>query len=178
MRMGQRDHVDELATHLDARRLPRTAHRTETTMATTDGFSTAERAAMKQRAEELKAEKGGRKKVDDLQAALDAIAEMPDDQRQIAERVHAIVTRVAPKLYPRTWYGFPAYAHGKDVVCFFKCAAKFDSRYNELGFTDVATLDDGPLWPSVFAIVDWNDAVAEKVERLVRKAVKGLSTED
>lgn len=140
----------------------------------TSGFSEQERAAMRRRAEELRAEKGGRKKADDLQDVLDAIAAMPDDQRAIAERIHAIVTRVAPQLYARTWYGFPAYAHGKDVVCFFKCAAKFDSRYNELGFNDVATLDSGAMWPSVFAIVEWNDTVADEVEQLVSRAVEGL----
>jgi hypothetical protein len=92
------------------------------------GFSEAERDAMKQRAEELRAERGGRKKSDNLQAALDAIAEMPDGDRVIAERIHAIVTRVAPHLLARTWYGMPAYADGKDVVCFFQAAAKFDAR--------------------------------------------------
>lgn len=138
------------------------------------GFSEQEREAMRRRADELRAEKGGRKKADDLQAALDAIAEMPDDQQLIAERIHATVTRVAPQLYAKTWYGFPAYAYGKDVVCFFKCAAKFDSRYNELGFNDVATLDSGAMWPTVYAIVEWNDTVAEEVEQLIETAVEGL----
>ena len=132
---------------------------------------------MRERADELRAQKGGRKKADDLQAALEAIAAMPDDQRLIAERIHSIVTSAAPQLNARTWYGFPAYAHGKDVVCFFKCAAKFDSRYNELGFNDVATLDSGAMWPSVFAIVEWNDTVAEKVEQLIDKAVEGLAAD-
>jgi uncharacterized protein YdhG (YjbR/CyaY superfamily) len=136
-----------------------------------DGFSKAEREAMKQRAEELRAERGGRKKADNLQAALDAIAEMPDADRTIAERVHAIVTRVAPELLPRTWYGMPAYAVGKDIICFFQGAAKFDARYATLGFNDRAQLDEGAMWPVSFAIIDWSDEVAEQVAELVRRAV-------
>lgn len=134
------------------------------------GFSEAERDAMKQRAEEMRAERGGRKKADNLRAALDAIAEMRDDDRAIAERVHAIVTRVAPELLPKTWYGMPAYADGKDVVCFFQAAAKFDARYATLGFNDRARLDDGDMWPVTFAIVSWTDAVEARVEELVRSA--------
>jgi uncharacterized protein YdhG (YjbR/CyaY superfamily) len=136
-----------------------------------DGFSKAEREAMKQRAEELRAERGGGKKADNLQAALNAIAEMPDDDRVIAERVHAIVTRVAPALLARTWYGMPAYADGKDVVCFFQGAAKFDSRYATLGFNDLARLDEGDMWPVSYAITNWTDAVEQRIEELVRRAV-------
>ena len=136
------------------------------------GFTEAERDAMRARAEELRAEKGGRKKAEGLQAALDAIAEMPDGDRTIAERVHAIVTREAPHLLPRTWYGMPAYADGKDVVVFFQAAAKFDARYATLGFNDAARLDDGDMWPVTFAIVGWTDAVEERVTRLVRDAVR------
>ena len=138
---------------------------------TSDGFSEAEREAMRQRAEELRAERGGGKKADALQATLDAIAAMPDADRVIAERVHAIVTRVAPHLLARTWYGMPAYADGKHVVCFFQGAAKFDTRYATLGFNDSARLDDGEMWPVAFALVAWTDAVAERVEALVRGAV-------
>lgn len=144
---------------------------TTTDLTVSDGFSKAEREAMKRRAEELRAERGGRKKADNLQATLDAIAEMPDDDRAIAERVHAIVTRIAPELLPRTWYGMPAYADGKDVVCFFQGAAKFEARYATLGFNDRARLDDGDMWPVSFAIVNWTDAVEERVEELVRRAV-------
>jgi uncharacterized protein YdhG (YjbR/CyaY superfamily) len=136
-----------------------------------DGFSDAEREAMKQRAEELRAERGGRKKADDLQAALDAIAAMPDTDRVVAERIHATVTRLAPHLLARTWYGMPAYADGKDVICFFQAASKFDARYATLGFNDGARLDDGEMWPVTFAILAWTDAVAERVEALVRAAV-------
>lgn len=139
--------------------------------AAADGFTEGERAAMKERAEELRAERGGRKKADDLQATLDVIAAMPVADRQIAERVHAIVTRVAPHLLAKTWYGMPAYADGKDVVCFFQAADKFDARYATLGFNDSATLDDGDMWPTAFAVTAWTDAVEERVETLVRRAV-------
>ncbi len=135
------------------------------------GFSAAEREAMRQRAEELRAEKGGRKKADGLEAALAAIAAMPDEDRLLAERVHTIVSDVAPHLLPRTWYGMPAYADGKDVVCFFQGAAKFDARYATIGFNDVARLDDGAMWPVSFAIVEWDDQVARRVQDLVRRAV-------
>lgn len=144
--------------------------KTEGTLTASDGFSKAEREAMKQRAEELRGERGGRKKADNLQAVLDAIAEMPDDDRAIAERIHAIVTRVAPDLLPKTWYGMPAYAEGKDVVCFFQGAAKFEARYATLGFNDHARLDDGDMWPASFAIVKWTKAVEKRVEELVRAA--------
>jgi uncharacterized protein YdhG (YjbR/CyaY superfamily) len=144
---------------------------TEHDLAASDGFSPAEREAMKQRAEELRAERGGRKKADGLQAALDAIAAMPDADRVIAERIHAIVSRVAPQLLARTWYGMPAYADGKAVVCFFQGAAKFGSRYATFGFNDAARLDDGDLWPVSFAIVNWTEAVEERIEGLVRTAV-------
>ena len=138
-----------------------------------DGFSEAERAAMKERAQELKAQgRGGQKKADNEQAVLDAIAEMPDVDRALAERIHALVTTNAPELLPKTWYGMPAYANsdGK-VVCFFKAAAKFDGRYAVLGFEDTATLDDAPMWPVVFAITEWTPAVDEKVVALVKAAV-------
>lgn len=134
------------------------------------GFTQAERAAMKQRAEELRAERGGQKKADSLQATLDAIADMPDADREIAERVHAIVTRVAPHLLARTWYGMPAYADGKDVVCFFQSADKFDARYATLGFNNAAQLDDGDMWPTAYAIVAWTDAVEVQVNELIRTA--------
>jgi uncharacterized protein YdhG (YjbR/CyaY superfamily) len=144
---------------------------TDDEVAASDGFSPAERAAMQQRADELRAERGGRKKAEALQAALEAIAQMPDGDRAIAERVHATITRVAPHLLPRTWYGMPAYADGKDVVCFFQSAAKFDARYATLGFNDVARLDDGAMWPVAFAIVSWDDEIAARVEQLVSAAV-------
>jgi uncharacterized protein YdhG (YjbR/CyaY superfamily) len=138
-----------------------------------DGFSTAERSAMKARAQELKAQgRGGQKKADNERAALDTIAEMPAADRLIGERIHALVAKNAPQLLPKTWYGMPAYAHedGK-LVCFFKAASKFDGRYAMLGFEDAATLDDGPMWPIVFAIAEWTPAVEKKVGALIKTAV-------
>jgi uncharacterized protein YdhG (YjbR/CyaY superfamily) len=139
---------------------------------TASGFSEREREAMRQRAEELRAEgRSGRKKADDLQAVLDAIAAMADADRVLAERVHGVVTRIAPELAPKTWYGFPAYASGKEVVCFFKSMEKGEARYAELGFNDIAQLDDGDMWPTAYALVDWTPAVEAKVEDLIRRAV-------
>jgi uncharacterized protein YdhG (YjbR/CyaY superfamily) len=139
----------------------------------TGGFSDAERAAMKERAKELKAQgRGGQKKVDNERAVLDAIAEMPDADRVIGERIHALVTTNAPELLPKTWYGMPAYANsdGK-VVCFFQGASKFDARYATFGFNDAATLDDGPSWPVSFAIVEWVPAVEKQMVSLIKAAV-------
>jgi uncharacterized protein YdhG (YjbR/CyaY superfamily) len=138
------------------------------------GFSTAERAAMKERAKELKAQgRSGQKMADNEQAVLDAIAEMPVDDRAIAERIHAVVTSTAPDLLPRTWYAMPAYAKpdGK-LICFFKAASKFDGRYAMLGFEDAANLDEDPMWPVVFAITEWTPAVEKKVSKLVQTAVR------
>jgi uncharacterized protein YdhG (YjbR/CyaY superfamily) len=138
-----------------------------------DGFSEAERAAMKERAKELKAQgRSGQKKADNERALLDTIAEMPDADRTLAERIHALVTANATELLPKTWYGMPAYANadGK-VVCFFKAASKFEGRYATLGFEDPATLDEHPMWPVVFAIVEWTPAVEKKVGALIKAAV-------
>jgi uncharacterized protein YdhG (YjbR/CyaY superfamily) len=146
--------------------------RSDDELTVSGGFNEAERAAMKQRAEELRAERGGRKKADNLQAALDAIAQMPDADRIIAERFHSIVTRVAPELLPKTWYGMPAYAAGKDVVCFFQGAAKFETRYATVGFNDRARLDDRDMWPVSFAIVNWTPEVEERLEELVSRAIR------
>jgi uncharacterized protein YdhG (YjbR/CyaY superfamily) len=135
------------------------------------GFSEAERAAMKERAEELRAEgRGGKKKADDLQSVLDKIAEMPEPDRTLAERIHAIVSTAAPELAPKTWYGMPAYARDGKVVCFFQAAAKFEARYATLGFNDPANLDEGTMWPTSFAITDLADADVKKIEELVRRA--------
>ena len=139
----------------------------------TGGFSAEERAAMKARADELRAEgKAGAKKADGLQAALDAIAAMTPEDRELAERVHVTVTATAPDLAPKTWYGMPAYADadGK-VVVYFKNAGKFNYRYAQLGFEEAARLDDGDMWPVVFALTTWNAAVEKKVAALVRAAV-------
>jgi uncharacterized protein YdhG (YjbR/CyaY superfamily) len=137
------------------------------------GFTAAERAAMKQRAAELRAEgKKGAKKADDLQALLDSIAKMAPEDRAIAERVHATVSATAPELSPKTWYGMPAYANadGKIVVC-FKNSGKFNTRYSTLEFQDAANLDAGELWPVSFALHKWSHAVEQKVVELVKAAV-------
>jgi uncharacterized protein YdhG (YjbR/CyaY superfamily) len=138
-----------------------------------DGFSAEERAAMKKRAAELRAEgKQGAKKADGLQALLDSIAEMLPEDRALAERVHVAVTAAAPELAPKTWYGMPAYANadGK-VVLFFQNAGKFKYRYSTLGFQETAHLDDGDMWPVTYAILEWNPAVEKRVTELVRTAL-------
>ena len=138
-----------------------------------DGFSPAERAAMKQRAAELRAEgKKGARKAEGLQAVLDSIAEMAPQDRALAERVHVTVTAAAPGLSPRTWYGMPAYANadGK-VVVFFQNAGKFSYRYSTLGFQEAANLDDGDMWPVSYALKKWNPVVEKKVADLVKAAI-------
>jgi uncharacterized protein YdhG (YjbR/CyaY superfamily) len=138
----------------------------------TDGFSAEERAAMKARVAELRAEgKKGAKKADGLQALLDAIEKMAPEDRVLAERVHVVVSANAPDLTPKTWYGMPAYADedGK-VVLFFKNGGKFNERYSTLGFEGAAHLDDGDMWPVVYALTKWSPAVEKKVVALVRTA--------
>jgi len=138
-----------------------------------DGFSAEERAAMKERAAELRAEgKKGAKKADGLQDLLDKIAAMAPPDRALAERVHVTVTAAAPQLTPKTWYGMPAYANpeGRPVV-FFQDAGKFKYRYSTLGFQDSANLDDGDLWPVSYALVRWSPAVEKKVTELVKAAI-------
>ncbi len=138
-----------------------------------DGFSAEERAAMKERAAELRAEgKKGAKKADGLQAVLDRIAQMAPEDREIAERVHVAVTTTAPELSPKTWYGMPAYANadGK-IVVFFQDAGKFSYRYSTLGFQDTANLDDGDMWPVSYALMAWSPAVEKTVVGLVKAAV-------
>jgi uncharacterized protein YdhG (YjbR/CyaY superfamily) len=136
------------------------------------GFSEIERAAMKERAAELRAEKGGKKAAAALDDLLESIAAMPEEQRVIAERIHLIVTEVAPGLQAKTWYGQPAWADAKGkVVVFFHSAAKYGTRYNSLGFEEAANLDDGVMWPTSFAITGPLDASTEKqIAGLVRKA--------
>ncbi len=144
-----------------------------TDTATSDGFTAQERAAMKERAAELRAEgKKGAKAADGLQAVLDAIAQMAPEDRTLAERVHVTITSTAPDLLPRTWYGMPAYADtaGK-VVMFFQDAGKFKYRYSTLGFQEAAHLDDGDMWPASYAVLRWSPAVEKEVTRLVRAAV-------
>jgi uncharacterized protein YdhG (YjbR/CyaY superfamily) len=137
------------------------------------GFSAAERAAMKKRAAELRAEgKQGAKKADGLQAVLDSIAEMAPADRALVERVHVTVTETAPELSPKTWYGMPAYANsdGK-IVVFFQNAGKFSYRYSTLGFQDTANLDEGDVWPVTYALNKWSPVVEKKVAELVKAAI-------
>jgi uncharacterized protein YdhG (YjbR/CyaY superfamily) len=151
----------------------KTATTTATPVSTSDGFSKEERAAMKQRAAELRAEgKKGAKKADGLQDVLDAIAKMAPGDRQLAERLHATVTATAPGLTPKTWYGMPAYANedGK-VVLFYQDSGKFKYRYSTLGFQEAANLDDGDLWPVAYALQKWSPAAEKKVVELVKAAV-------
>lgn len=136
------------------------------TEATYEGFTQDEIAAMKARAAELKAPAARA-----AQECLDTIAGMPDGERQIAQRLHAIVTSVAPDLETKTWYGMPAYAHDGKVVVFFKHASKFRMRYSEVGFQEWANLDDGDLWPTVFAVTTINPAVEARLTELVKQAV-------
>ena len=145
----------------------------KTSTTTSDGFTAEERAAMKERAAELRAVgKQGAKKADGLQAVLDKIAEMAPEDRALAERVHVAVTANAPELSPKTWYGMPAYANKDDkIVVFFQDSGKFGYRYSTLGFQDSANLDDGDVWPTSYAVAKWSPAVEKKVIALVRTAI-------
>ncbi|MGX4738284.1 iron chaperone [Kitasatospora griseola] len=141
-----------------------------------EGFTADERAAMKERAKELKAEtkraSAAAKAAEAERDLLEKIAEMPDQDRVLAERFHRIVTEVAPELAPKTWYGMPAYNNedGKPV-CFFQSAAKFKSRYATIGFSDHARLDDGDMWPVYYAVADLGEAEAARITELVKRAV-------
>jgi uncharacterized protein YdhG (YjbR/CyaY superfamily) len=135
---------------------------------TTKGFTADERAAMKERARELKAAARG---ADGEREVLAKIAEMPEPDRAMATRLHEIVKASAPALSPRTWYGMPAYTRDGKVVCFFKAAHKFDSRYATFGFEDTANLDKGAMWPTSFALMELTAADEKKIAALVKKAV-------
>ncbi len=135
------------------------------------GFTDEERAAMRERAEEVKAAKRRGGKADGEADVLAKIAEMPASDRALAERVHAIVKANAPGLAPRTWYGMPAYAKDGKVVCFFQSAHKFKSRYATLGFSDKANLDDGAMWPTSFALKELTAAEERRIGALVKRAV-------
>jgi len=131
-------------------------------------FSPEERAAMRERQRELKAQAAGADGEAEVRAK---IAEMPQADRAMAERIHAIVKDAAPNLVPRTWYGMPAYAKDGQVVCFFQNAAKFKARYSTLGFSDKAKLDGGTMWPTYFAITELSPEVEEQITGLVKRAV-------
>lgn len=136
------------------------------------GFTAEERAAMKERAKELKAEaRATKNKADGERDVLAKIAEMPEPERTMAVRLHAIITASAPVLAPRLWYGMPAYAKDGKVVCFFQSAQKFNTRYATLGFSDTANLDEGTMWPTAFALTALTAAEEEQIGALVKKAM-------
>lgn len=141
---------------------------------TIPGFTDEERAAMKEHVEELKAEQRrgpGNEKTNGEQEVLAKIAAMPEPDRAMAERLHALVKASAPILTPRTWYGMPAYARDGNVVCFFQGAHKFKARYATLGFSDKANLDDGTMWPVAFALKTWTAEDEARIAALLKKAV-------
>ena len=142
--------------------------RTTASSKKSNGFTAEERAAMKERARELKAEK---EKADGEAAVLEKVAEMQESDRVMAERLHALIKASAPDLAPRTWYGMPAYAKDGKVVCFFQSAEKFNSRYATLGFSDTANLDEGAMWPTSFALKELTAAEEARIGELVTKAV-------
>jgi uncharacterized protein YdhG (YjbR/CyaY superfamily) len=136
------------------------------------GFSAEERAAMKERARELKAEERANKdRAEGERDVLAKIAEMPESDRVMAQRIHEIITASAPSLSPKTWYGMPAYALDGKVVCFFTSADKFKSRYATFGFNDTANLDEGTMWPTSFALKELTAADEARIAALVKKAV-------
>ena len=144
----------------------------KTTTAKRTTFTDEERAAMKERAKELKAEaRANKNKAEGERDVLAKIAEMPEPERAMATRLHALITASAPALAPRLWYGMPAYAKDGKVVCFFQAAQKFNTRYATLGFSDTANLDEGTMWPTSFALTELTDTEEERIGALVKKAV-------
>jgi uncharacterized protein YdhG (YjbR/CyaY superfamily) len=141
-------------------------------MSAKQGFTKEEQAAMKERAKELKAEaRANKKKEEGEKDLLEKIAEMKGSDRAMAERIHAIITTNAPDLWPKTWYGMPAYAKDGKVLCFFQSAEKFDARYATLGFNDIANLDEGDMWPTAFALKQVTATEEAKIVELVKKGV-------
>jgi uncharacterized protein YdhG (YjbR/CyaY superfamily) len=147
----------------------KSAKSTTATRKKSKGFTAEERAAMKERAQELKAEA---RKADGEKDVLAKIAEMPEPDRSMATRLHAIIKASAPALSPKTWYGMPAYAKDDKIVCFFQSADKFKSRYATFGFNDTANLDKGTMWPTSFALTEVTAAEEAKIGALVKKAVR------
>ena len=138
----------------------------------TEGFTAEERAAMRERAKELKADaRANKNKAAGESAVLEKIAEMPEPDRAMAERLHAIIKASAPALAPRTWYGMPAYAKDGKVVCFFQGAQKFNARYATFGFSDAANLDEGAMWPTSFALKELTAEEEARIGSLVKRAV-------
>ena len=142
-------------------------------MSSKTGFTKEEQAAMKARAKELKAEaRTNQKREEGEKELLEKIAEMTEPDRSMAERLHEIVTTNAPDLWPKTWYGMPAYARDGKVVCFFQSAQKFGARYATLGFNDTANLDEGAMWPTAFALKELTATEEARIVTLVKKAVR------
>ena len=135
------------------------------------GFTAEERAAMKNRVAELKAEQRGAKKADGEEDVLARIAEMPAQDRLMAQRLHDLIKSAAPDLTPKTWYGMPAYAKDGNVICFFQNSQKFKTRYSTLGFSDKAKLDEGSLWPNSYALMELTPDTEKAIIALVKKAV-------
>ncbi|MBK9943078.1 MAG: DUF1801 domain-containing protein [Kouleothrix sp.] len=136
------------------------------------GFTDEERAAMKERAKEMKAEaRANKNRAEGESDLLDKIAEMPEPERSMATRLHAIITANAPMLSPKTWYGMPAYAKDGKIVCFFQSAQKFNTRYATLGFQHDANLDEGAMWPTAFALMDLTATEEERIVALVKRAI-------
>src|SRR4030088_355487 len=157
-----------------AERKPGTKATQKTAKSTTARFTDEERGAMKQRVQELKAaaRRGPRAdKADEESAVLAKIAEMPETDRAMGERLHALIKASAPALSPRLWYGMPAYAKDGKVVCFFQSAQKFKTRYATLGFMHEANLDEGAMWPTAFALTELTAAEEARIGALVKKAV-------
>ena len=148
---------------------PKPAKRATAGGAASAGFSAEEKAAARERVRELKAEAA---KADGKTELLAAIAKMQQPDRTIAERVHALITAAAPDLTPKTWYGMPAYAKGGSVICYFQNAGKFKVRYQTLGFSDKAKIDDGAMWPIQYALTKLTAAEEAKITALVKKAVR------
>jgi uncharacterized protein YdhG (YjbR/CyaY superfamily) len=159
-----------MADEKPARKNARTSAKSPTAAGkTSTGFTAEERAAMKERAKELKAEAS---RADGEKAVLAAIAKMPEPDRALGKKLHAIVKANAPSLVPKTWYGMPAYAKDDKVVCFFQSADKFKARYATFGFNDEANLDEGSMWPTAFALKKLTAAEEKKIAALVKKAVR------
>jgi len=136
------------------------------------GFSDAEKAAMKERAKELKREKTSKSKTDGEQAVLEKINEMETDDKKIASNLHKLIKQNFPQLGFKTWYGFPAYTKNGKVITFFQASKRFDERYSTLGFSGDAKLDQGVFWPTSYALLEWNYEVEDEIKRLIKKAVE------
>ena len=157
---------------MSAKKAAQKSTKSTTARKKSNGFTAEERAAMKERAKELKAEaRRDADRAEGERALLEAVAAMPGPDRALAKRLHAIVKASAPALSPKTWYGMPAYAKDGKVVCFFQSAQKFKSRYATFGFNDAANLDEGAMWPTSFALTELTATEEARISALVKKAV-------